>query len=729
MNHHRCHLISLGAVLILTSLGCSSDNDIVDPPPEPPPGPPAPEITQISPDSGKFGTEVTLTGSNFAATPEGNTVTFNGMEAAITSAGETELTAEVPQGAGSGLVSVTVDRQTADGPEFTYLPDNARFVNGETGADTGNDCNDLQSPCATIGYAISEAVSGDPIYIAQGAYTETLTIDKTLTLHGLGQDPLTGTVIQAHADSGKATSRVIFVSEGNVVSISDLTIRHGHVSGGGQSGRGGGIRVVGSTLNLTNVTLEKNKATYGGGIHNGSASGTYTNVTFTNNIAVLGSADNQGTGGGLYNSQSSPTLEGVVLLHNKADRHGGGVRNANNSSPLLVDVTFDANSATFGGGMYNSDGSAPTLVNVTFSANAASALGGGMYNSGSSPTLTNVTFSGNFASDQGGGMRNTNSSPNLTDVHFEGNEAEDGGGMYNTNNSSPTLKDVEFERNEAVSGGGLFNIENSSPTLTNVTFSRNSAGFLAGGMRNFSSSPVLTNVAFSGNSAGSYGGGVDNSTNSALRLINVTFDGNSAGVLGGGMQNFSSSPMLSNVTFSSNVANHGGGMSNEASSTPILTNVTFSGNSASAGGGMYNADSSPTLTNAVIWNNHANDSTTSTSASISNESQSEPVISYSLIANSGGSGDWNGSIGVDDGNNIDADPLFLEPIDPDDAPTIAGNLRLSEGSAAIDAGDPNTDPAVFATDEGGNAVDVDDQPRVVNGRIDIGAHENQGSGQ
>jgi hypothetical protein len=225
------------------------------------------------------------------------------------------------------------------------------------------------------------------------------------------------------------------------------------------------------------------------------------------------------------------------------------------------------------------------------------------------------------------------------------------------------------------SGGGIYN-SNGSPTLTNVIFSGNSAEY-GGGMSNLQGSPTLTNVTFSGNSATSNGGGTYNY--------------------------FSSSPTLTNVTFIGNTANNGGGMGNYINSNPTLTNVAFSGNSATwDGGGMGNyVNSNPTLTNVIMWDEIYNDSST-------------PTISYSDIQGCGGSSSWNSACGTDGGNNIDADPLFVDAAN--------GNLRLGFGSPVIDSGN-NTAVSVNVT------TDLDGLPRFADGNgddnavVDMGAYE------
>ena len=88
---------------------------------------------------------------------------------------------------------------------------------------------------------------------------------------------------------------------------------------------------------------------------------------------------------------------------------------------------------------------------------------------------------------------------------------------------------------------------------------------------------------------------------------------------------------------------------------------------------MFNNKTSyPILTNAVSWGNSAIEGF----PEIRNQQGSTPVISYSLIEGSGGSGaGWDPLLGTDGGNNLDADPLFVDQ--------LGGNLRLGSGSPAI----------------------------------------------
>ncbi len=236
-----------------------------------------------------------------------------------------------------------------------------------------------------------------------------------------------------------------------------------------------------------------------------------------------------------------------------------------------------------------------------------------------------------------------------------------------------------------------------------------------GGMYNIRSSPEINQISFRGNRAGAHGGGMVNWDNSHPKMSQISFSGNSATNHGGGMINsHSSHPEMSQVSFSGNFAAVGGGMFNQENSNPEMSQVSFSGNNAANfGGGMYNTDSSPHIVNSIFWGNAAS-GLMDAPAQIANTSGSTPTISYTLVQSSGGSSAWVSSLGGDGGNNLDADPRFREPIDPADAPTSAGNLRLERGSPAIDAGDNR---AVSGP------LDLAGAPRIQGARVDLGAYE------
>jgi hypothetical protein len=258
------------------------------------------------------------------------------------------------------------------------------------------------------------------------------------------------------------------------------------------------------------------------------------------------------------------------------------------------------------------------------------------------------------------------------------------------------------------SGGGL-HISSGGPTLSNLIFSGNTAAQNGGGLFNLAGQPTLTNVIFSGNTAFT-GGGMHNEEGGNTTLINVVFSGNFATGGGGGLFNYGTKSTLINVTFSGNTSGgQGGGINNNYRAADI------------------------TLINCILWGN------TPDQLYRTIQFGSLATISYSLIQNSGGSGPaWNAALGTDGGGNIEADPQFMSnpnPPGPDGQwgtpDDDYGDLHLRMDSPAIDVGNNDALPAdSLDLDGDGNTaeklpVDLDGNPRIVNGIVDMGAYESQ----
>jgi hypothetical protein len=81
-----------------------------------------PSITSLTPNSGPVGTSVTIAGSNFGASQGTSTVTFSGVSAGTASSwSASSITVNVPSGATTGNVVVTVGGVASNGVAFTVL--------------------------------------------------------------------------------------------------------------------------------------------------------------------------------------------------------------------------------------------------------------------------------------------------------------------------------------------------------------------------------------------------------------------------------------------------------------------------------------------------------------------------------------------------------------------------------------------------------------------------------
>jgi predicted outer membrane repeat protein len=249
-------------------------------------------------------------------------------------------------------------------------------------------------------------------------------------------------------------------------------------------------------------------------------------------------------------------------------------------------------------------------------------------------------------------------------------------------------------------GGGIYNL-NGQPILNRVVISNNTAAQLGGGIYSEGvptlNNPTLNNVTIRGNTARIGGGMYDN--NGASKMTNVAFANNDASQGGGGLYSLGASERLTNVVFSQNSAGwYGGGIAHDAGSL-VLTNLAFYGNSGGSGGGaidLFQADSL-TVVNSILWGNGTEMFLTG--------SPFFSLASHSLIQGGVPPGVFDG------GNNIDADPMFVN--------VANGDLRLWSSSPAIEAGDNAAVPPGVTTDRDGN-------PRLYGTDVDMGAYEYQG---
>ncbi|WP_236973063.1 choice-of-anchor Q domain-containing protein, partial [Membranihabitans marinus] len=295
-----------------------------------------------------------------------------------------------------------------------------------------------------------------------------------------------------------------------------------------------------------------------------------------------------------------------------------------------------------------------------------------------------------------------------------------GGGMY-MDDSDLNLRNILFTNNTARSnGGGMYGVYTSQPTFTNITFNENTSGVDGGGLSLYNPNPVMTDVYFYNNIASDDGGGLELKSSDAI-ITNMVICGNSAGDNGGGIYIDEGNPIITNAIISGNeTKDYGGGMYND-DARPQLINVTITGNNVidDSGGGIWNGFGGiSTLINCIVWNNAINGVTNTPAASIDNSSGSNSICEYSIIAHSGGSGSWVNSIGINGGNNIDEDPMFVTDVDLLNLPTCTGDLRLLPSSPAIDMGDSSAYHGF-----GGPGLDLNNNDRILQNQIDMGAIE------
>ncbi len=405
--------------------------------------------------------------------------------------------------------------------------------------------------------------------------------------------------------------------------------------------------------------------------------------TVTGGNANVGGTESTGLGGGIYNNGgASPTIRNCAITDNYAS-YGGGVYNRGDSCPTIINCLFTNNIANTGGAMRNYSDSDPTVVDCMFINNGYIYVSDGPYpsptppseptltgeainNDDSSPIFTNCTFTG-----QQRVVANYNISfPRFTDCIF----TENGNGVLNNQHSSAKFTGCSFTNN---SGYGVYSTDESNSEFIDCSFIENDKGIINGSH----SSPTITNCTFVGNT----GGGIYNDSYCSPDISNSTFLQNSADEGGAIYNHYQSSPTITNSIFGFNCATSGGAIYNETGCVPLVTNCTFWNNSASQGGTMYSTDFCiPEVTNSILWGGSPQE--------IDNGENSSLNIRYSDIQ-----GGYTGA------GNINQQPM------------LSGDFHLIPTSPCIDAG-TNSAPEMPTEDYEGD-------PRIINGRADMGIDE------
>ena len=304
-----------------------------------------------------------------------------------------------------------------------------------------------------------------------------------------------------------------------------------------------------------------------------------------------------------------------------------------------------------------------------------------------SGTFSNCTFTANAAGIYGYGGGAYNSI--LNNCLLFNNWANYGGGA-----NGGTLNNCTLTNNSAGVAGGAVGGAGISATVNNCILAGNTAT-TAGGASHYG---ILNNCILTGNLATNYGGGAYGGT-----LNNCILTNNSAAVGGGAYQASGNNCTLNNCILIANVAATGGGScsstlnnclltDNNASGTGggsysgILNNCTVTGNNAATGGGTY----STTLNNCIVYFNNA--------PQYPNYYRTN-LVTYSCTT------PYAAGIG-----NFTNDPAFVD--------FIGGNFRLQSNSPCINSG----------VGSSGTTTDLDGNPRIVGGAIDLGAYEFQTPG-
>jgi parallel beta-helix repeat protein len=547
-------------------------------------------------------------------------------------------------------------------------PNGLLFV---TSGGSGTTCSQ-SAPCQ-LQTALNQAIPGDTIYVAAGAYTGSGTavvaITQSLTLYGGWNGDPTGPIVRDSDEfetvlNGQDQRRVISITKPGVaavaVTIDGFTIRGGDATGLGGSivgyDMGAGVYGHYADVTVSDCLIKDNVAStanigWGGGLGFYGGSNTLEGSVVENNIASTASS---GYGGGVFFRHGSSTISGTTVQSNTGSTigngYGGGIAfmftsgNAQGNDVLEnIGSTGVIVNAANGGGVYVRGGGGVSFVDNVIRGNIAAtasvpAYGGGMYVYDSTVNLDGDEITGNTAqlpmvAGYGGGFSaNYTSTVTMVGVDIWGNAAIFGAGAHFDSSPGVVLTGTQVFSNAGSWVGGLNFVGSPNAVLTANHIYSNTAGYAAGILlQNSGGSRLVNNHVYTNTSEGLAGGMWIYGSNDTTLLGNHIYQ-NAASSDGGGVYvMLSSNVVLSDNHIYSNTASlsspllHGAGVLVDGSFGATLENNEIYGNRALYGAGAR-FDSSGGAT--IVGNEfHHNNSVSDNGAGVYMSSSPTPTLS------------------------------------------------------------------------------------------------------
>lgn len=373
---------------------------------------------------------------------------------------------------------------------------------------------------------------------------------------------------------------------------------------------------------------------------------------------------NGGQGGGriLIIENSNVSLENLTFK-NSAD---GAIKIAKEGA-IFNNCIFTNNSAGQAGAV---DGYG-TFINCTFTNNSAT-YSGAVRGGG---TFKKCIFTNNSGGYRGGAVDGNGI---FTECTFTNNSALRGGAVY-CNYGGSFTNCVFINNSTTGDGGAVYNEYGSKEAIFTKCIFKNNSGRAVYGVK-----LSFTDCTFADNEEGAVY--VDDKGS----FISCTFTNNRASK-GGAV---SGEGIFINCIFTNNSARYTGGA---VDGKGIFVNCSFYGNKAENGGGALQGNGS--INNCIFYKNTVGGKDNDIAASDILD------IDYSLIAYISGAANYGA-------NNIMGDPKFVN--------ADKGDLHLRSDSPCINTGRVLPPPKKYIS------LDLDGNPRVVGGKIDMGAYESQG---
>lgn len=318
----------------------------------------------------------------------------------------------------------------------------------------------------------------------------------------------------------------------------------------------------------------------------------------------------------------------------------------------------------------------------------------------------------------GGGIYCYKSAPTVANNKITGNTAENGGGIYYTPDSpiviqpKPIMHNNIVAGNTAVRGGGIMCYNYASPDIGYNTICGNTASYGGGIYCVSASTPDIHHNKIDSNNAQQDGGAAYFIYCDPLLRRN-TISGNRANTGGGAVYCFASAATIEGNNIFRNYSPKGGALHTYGSKEPSLIGNFIHANAVDA---IY-GPTEKLINNTIVGN--AGTAVFPASGTIANNiiafntwgiytySGATVMLKNNCVYNPGGSNYVNLAPGATD-----------IQVDPGLADLAYGDIHLKPDSPCRNAGDNGVTQADW--------LDIDGQPRVENGIVDIGADESYG---
>jgi len=294
--------------------------------------------------------------------------------------------------------------------------------------------------------------------------------------------------------------------------------------------------------------------------------------------------------------------------------------------------------------------------------------------------------------------------------------------------AAPTFRHCEMRENRAGFGGAAYVAGGASPLFEHCVLRNNVVNYNGGALLISTATAALHDCDISDNEAGGLGGVLLSTSSGTAEFVRCTLARNTSGTSGGALRvQISSTLTLDNCLLLDNVAtgfriedgedvivqSGSGGALTALSSTTTIVDSTLVGNRADGfedateggyGGALYIYGGTATIRSTILWDNQAflagDELALAKQAAVAVAYASVGGGSAAAFIDSGAVLDWGAG-------NLEGDPRLA-----------ADRAHLLPTSPCRDRGDPQLGTLT--------ETDLDGEPRVMDGRIDIGADETPG---